>query len=172
MLIAVSAATDAAGRRIYNWVTYPAVAWALAINVAQTVCESTGVEPLLPLGGVGLSTSLAGMAVCFFVVMFAYNLSGGGAGDVKLAAGIGVLLGPELGVFAVAYAYIFAGATMVAVLAWERGPMAILASFGRWIGSALLPMMVPSPTDEDRQLLNRPVPLGPYFALGTLFVTL
>lgn len=172
MLLVVSSITDVRSRKIYNWATYTALGWALSLNVAQSVFSTANVALPVPIGGVGIVASLMGMGLCFLVVMFAYDLSGGGAGDVKLAAAIGALVGPQIGIFAVVYAYVFAGAAMLAVLTWERGPLSLLTAFGRWIGSNLTPGLIDSPSDEDRQILNRPVPLGPYFALGTLFALL
>lgn len=178
-----SAITDFNRQRIYNWTTYSAFLWALIINFVASFA-TYGSESLLPsfrhagvigpsmLGGVGLGECVAGAAVCFLVTLFGYDLSGGGAGDVKLAAVIGALLGLHDGLFAVAYSYVVAGVAIIAWSTWNNGPLALVKAGARSIGKKLGPLWPFPATSEDRALLVTPVPLGPYFAIGTLLVVL
>jgi prepilin peptidase CpaA len=181
--LAISAITDICRHRIYNWVTYSAFLWAVLINLTATLLatgettlvrayqQATTFSPDL-LGGIGLTACLAGAAICFVVTLFGYRMSGGGAGDVKLAAVIGALLGPHYGVYAVAYSYIIAA---IAILCWSarvNGPLVLLRAGLRGVGNLLGPLWPFPPTATDTALLMQPIPLGPYFAIGTLLVVL
>lgn len=177
--VVVAAVTDIRRRKIYNWLTYPAVVWAIGLNAAAT-CLSPGDE--LPafafaeamhvgpawLGTVGLWQSLSGAATCFGILIVAFTLAGGGAGDVKMATVCGACLGMREGVLALAFCYLAAGAASLAWAVWKRGPLLILGAFARKIGWLLLPGRFPPPDMEQTLLLEKPIPLGPFFALGSL----
>jgi len=171
-VLSTSAVTDVRGHRIYNWATYSAFLWALAINIAATSMSSsenalnqaynraTVVGPQM-LGGVGIGECLAGAALCFLITLVGYNLSGRGAGDVKLATVIGALLGIQHGIFAVAYSYIVAAVAIIVWSTWVNGPMAILKAALRSVGSLFGPLWPFPPSTTDTALLLRPIPLGP-----------
>src|SRR5262249_19098725 len=105
-------------------------------------------------------------------VFFGYDLSGGGAGDVKLAIAIAALLGLHDGVFAVAYSYAVAGLAIIAWTTWKQGPLALVKAGVRKIGSLFGPLWPFPYTSDDQKILMTPVPLGPYFAIGTILVVL
>jgi Flp pilus assembly protein protease CpaA len=168
-VLAICAATDVHGHRIYNWATYSAFLWAVLINVAASVWPTT---PPAWLGGVGIGQSLGGAALCFLITLAGYHMSGRGAGDVKLATVIGALLGVHGGVFAVAYSYIVAAVAIIVWSAYCNGPLAIAKAGLRTVGNVLGPLWPFPPTASDSKLLLRPIPLGPYFAIGTLLVVL
>jgi Flp pilus assembly protein protease CpaA len=168
-VLATCAVTDVRGNRIYNWATYSAFLWALAINLAATFWPSM---PPTWLGGVGIGKSLAGGGLCFLITLAGYHMSLRGAGDVKLAAAIGALLGVQYGVFAVAYSYIVAAVAIIIWSTWVNGPLTIVKAFARTIGKVLGPLWPFPPSSSDTELLLRPIPLGPYFAIGTLLVVL
>jgi Flp pilus assembly protein protease CpaA len=178
-----SAITDIKYQRIYNWTTYTAFVWALAINIVAT-SRFRMEDPILPslepasvvgypmLGGIGIGECLAGAGLCFIVTLFGYDLSGGGAGDVKLATVIGALLGLHAGIFAIGYSYIVAGIAIIGWTTWKYGPLALVKAGFRKIGS-LFGRFWPFPhTSDDQKILMTPVPLGPYFAIGTILVVL
>lgn len=182
-VLATSAVTDAREHRIYNWATYSAFLWAVLINLAASFWYAGQAGPAAgydrapvigpaALGGVGIWQCLGGAGLCFLIGMFGYHLSGRGAGDVKLAAVIGAVLGVHDGVYAVAYSYIVAAIAIVAWSTWANGPLAIARAAGRSIGTAFGPLWPFPPTRTDSALLVRPIPLGPYFAIGTLLVAL
>jgi Flp pilus assembly protein protease CpaA len=182
-VLAICAMTDIQGRRIFNWATYTALIWALLINGVASIChtgspESTShslstitIGPGM-LGAVGIGQSLGGAALCFIITLTGYHMSGRGAGDVKLATVIGALLGINHGVFAVAYSYIVAAVAIILWSTWVIGPLAIAKAFVRTIGTWLGPLWPFPPTASDSALMLRPIPLGPYFAIGTLLVVL
>lgn len=182
-LIITSAITDFQRHKIYNWATYSAFLWALAINIVASIAsygegsltlefQSAPIVGPQMLGGVGMGECLTGAAACFLITFFGYDLSGGGAGDVKLAAAIGALLGLHDGIFAVAYTYVIAAAAIIAWSTWTYGPLALVKAAVRTIGKMLGPLWPFPATAQDQALLMRPVPLGPYFAIGTLLVLL
>jgi Flp pilus assembly protein protease CpaA len=176
-----SSVTDYNRQRIFNWTTYSAFLWALIINVVASTA-TYGTEPFAPafesaqivgpalLGGVGIGECLVGAAACFLITMFGYDLSGGGAGDVKLATVIGAFLGLHDGVFAVAYSYVVAAIAIIAWSTWKNGPLALLKAGLRAIGRFFGPLWPFPMTSDDQTLLATPVPLGPYFAIGTLLI--
>jgi Flp pilus assembly protein protease CpaA len=181
--LATSAITDFNRHRIYNWNTYSAFLWAIAINVVASAGADDGtsmvpafqsaatVGPTM-LGGVGIGECLAGAGVCFLITLFGYDLSGGGAGDVKLATVIGALLGLHDGIFAVGYSYVIAAVAIIAWSTYKYGPLALLLAGLRSICKLAGPLSPFHATSDDRKLLLTPVPLGPYFAIGTLLVAL
>lgn len=168
-VLTTCAATDVHGHRIYNWATYSAFLWAILINLAATVWPST---PPAWLGGFGIGQSLGGASLCFVITLAGYHMSGRGAGDVKLATVIGALLGVHGGVFAVAYSYIVAAVAIIVWSTYVNGPLTIVKAGLRTVGNLLGPLWPFPPTAADSKLLLRPIPLGPYFAIGTLLVAL
>ena len=120
LLLAFCAATDAIRGKIYNVATYPAMLWALAINLALNWPGSRlagSLETFAPLGSVGPASCLLGGLACFAVMVASFLTAGGGGGDVKLATAIGLLIGVERGLAALVYTYIAAAAFSLAYLA-------------------------------------------------------
>ena len=177
--LAMSAVTDIRSHKIYNWVTYSAFLWALLINIAASLLATDQDFPTRAvaagpdmLGGVGIGQCLVGAALCFTITLLGYRLSGIGAGDVKLATVIGAVLGIQQGVYSVIYAYVVAAVAIIVWSAWTNGPLTLLKAGLRTVG-ALFGFLWPfQPTADDHQLLMQPVPLGPYFAIGTLLIVL
>ena len=165
LLITVCSMTDLGSRRIPNWATYTAFLWAFLLNAIDSPGPAAGAGRL---GGVGLGAGAAGAAVCFTVMLFIYRVAGGGAGDVKLATALGALLGLDGGLHALVYTYLAAGVAVVCWVVWTVGPVVLAASLARRVGSALWPGRVAPPTDEQRQLLGRRIPLAPFFAVGAI----
>lgn len=167
LLLSASTVTDLAWRRIYNWTTYAAAVWAIGINVAAELFDAPA-----QLGAIGLMPSLAGFTCCFAVMLIAYTLARGGAGDVKLAAAIGALVGVERGLLAIAISYILAGGLVMAWSIWTHGPWRLLVAMGRLLGSMVLPVWIQPPDATEKILLSKPIPLAGFFAAGTLIVML
>ena len=180
-LLSVCVFTDTFRRKIYNWCTYPAFIWGVVLNGYASIAypnvglsafvfsEPTAVGPAY-LGAIGLSQCLSGAAICFFVMLICYQLARGGAGDVKLATAIGALLGVRDGLLALAFGYICAAVVIVIWSIWARGPFALAKSLLRRIGSFFLPTLVLPPSGEQQTLLNKPVPLAAFLAVGTVTV--
>jgi Flp pilus assembly protein protease CpaA len=114
--LVVCSVTDIRDRRIPNVVTFPLAAAALAANAVGSFDTAFAI----PLGAIGLPASLAGMAACFTLMLANHLFAGHGAGDVKLAAGIGGCVGFEAGLIVLAYAYMVAGLVAVGMLLARR----------------------------------------------------
>jgi prepilin peptidase CpaA len=82
IVVLAAAATDIRSRRIPNWLTLSGVCAGLAANA-------------LTAGWPGLRTSLAGMLLGFAAYFALYCLRAMGAGDVKLMAAVGAIVGPQ-----------------------------------------------------------------------------
>jgi len=135
--LVICSVTDIRDRRIPNLVTFPLAAAALAANAAGSFDTAIAA----PLGAIGLTASLAGLAACFTLMLANHLFAGHGAGDVKLAAAIGGCIGFEAGLIALAYTYMIAGLVAVGMLLARR-----------WLHAA---------PDADRG-----VPLAPCLAAG------
>lgn len=97
-------ASDLRSRSIPNWMSGSMVTLGLA-------CGATAG------GGPGLVVSIAGALACLILLLPAFALGGVGGGDVKMMAGVGALLGPRLGLLALAVGLIVGGIVMLAHLA-------------------------------------------------------
>lgn len=162
LLLSSAAATDLKRRKIFNWSTYTAFGWALVINSLPLSFRGTG--------AIGLAASLTGAGVCFGIMLVAYSLARGGAGDVKLAAAIGAIVGVDDGILIIAFSYIIAGIAILGWTVWTLGPLTLCSAMLRRLGAWLLPAYVDALREEQSILLEKPVPLAGFFALGTLCV--
>lgn len=167
LLVAVSSVTDLSRRKIYNWTTYTAFGFAILINMAPvSIANHTG--------AIGLSSSLAGAAVCFALMLAPFILARGGAGDVKLATAIGALTGVDNGILIIAFAYITAAITIIGWTILHRGPIDLLSALYKRAVSKWLPHYairnLKAPTEQQNSLLDQPIPLAGFFAIATILV--
>jgi Flp pilus assembly protein protease CpaA len=146
-LLSLATVTDLYRRKIYNWLTGSTLVVALAVNALM---PSSGL-PFGGVGSVGIESSAIGATVCFFIVFLAYQLSGCGAGDVKMAVAIGSILGWRIGLTAIAYSYIVAAIAAVSIMVWS-----------------IHRHRLPGPNNRpiERQLQST-IPMAPFFAIGT-----
>lgn len=117
--------TDILRRRIYNVVTLPSVAIGLALGVVSG-------------GWNGLFVSAAGLAVGFALMILPYYVGGMGAGDVKLMAALGALMGlaPIVQIFL--YTAIIGGVIAV-ISALSRGTLKrAFRNIANWTTSLIL----------------------------------
>lgn len=91
LLLVVVSATDLAHRRIPNWATYTAIVWGALAQVFLVV--RGGDSPGQRYGFPVFSDAVLGFVAGFVVLFLLYGVMGGGAGDVKLAAALGLFLG-------------------------------------------------------------------------------
>jgi len=170
LMLGVASLTDSVWRKIPNWITYSAFLWAMALNLLATFSLNVQASPAdaALFAPIGIGNSLFGAAACFAAMFALFQLAGSGAGDVKIAAAIGALLGTGPGLTAILWCHIFAGITMLAWLIWSQGPLTIGKTFLIHIGSVLLPNHVPAPTAGAKRVLQRPVPMAAFFAIGVI----
>ena len=81
LALAAASLTDIAHRKIPNVITYPLALFGLIYNIAMA-------------GMSGLLFSFSGILVGGGILLLFYALGGMGAGDVKLMAAVGSVLGP------------------------------------------------------------------------------
>jgi prepilin peptidase CpaA len=126
----------------------------------------TGVGVALAITGVsGLTVwgSMAGFAVGLALMMPGHMLGATGAGDVKLMAAIGAILGPALVITAFLFTAI-AGGVLALAVATQRGRVGVtLAGTGRLIAT-------PSGAREQIQgaSATRRFAYGPAIAIGSV----
>jgi prepilin peptidase CpaA len=79
-ILAVACFTDLRQQKVYNWLTFPAMALGFVFNTAAHSWP-------------GLGISLAGLVVGGLVFFPAFWMEGMGAGDIKLMAAVGAFMG-------------------------------------------------------------------------------
>lgn len=161
--LCVVVCTDLHRRKIPNWATYPAFAWGLGLNIIAAFSPQHAVS----LGAVGWEQSMTGGFGMLALMFVLFSFSGGGAGDVKLSAVIGSLLGWDLSIDALLYSFVVAGGALLIYSIWMHGPLRLVKILFRTVGSKLLPLMIAAPDQTGRKLMKQKFPLAPYFAAGT-----
>ncbi|MEW6558222.1 MAG: A24 family peptidase [Elusimicrobiota bacterium] len=107
IFLSISIYTDIKYRKIYNFITFPAVILGLGFNFFYS-------------GLPGLKDSLAGFAAGFLFLFIFYLLGGIGAGDVKFMAAVGSLKGFEFVVRGGFYGAILGGIVAIIVLFFRK----------------------------------------------------
>jgi prepilin peptidase CpaA len=100
----LAALVDVRSRRIPNWISGGALVAGFVVHGWQA-------------GFSGILMSLAGAALGFAILLPLYAIHAMGAGDVKLLAGLGALVGPQVLVSVAIYAAIAGGAIALVILA-------------------------------------------------------
>ena len=108
IVLLAAAVFDVRYRRIPNWLTVGGVVLGIAMN--------TVIGP--PLAGIGFA--LAGLGVAFGIYVLLYALHAMGAGDVKLMAAVGALVGWERW-FGIFFVTALIGGVMAFILVVSRG---------------------------------------------------
>ena len=119
------------------------------------------------VSGISLGAAAAGMLVGFALMMPGHLLGATGAGDVKLMAAVGAIVGPGLTVTAFLFTAIAGGVLAIVVAARRRRLAATIAGTGR---------LIAAPTDAPRELRTaKPVSrfaYGPAIAVGSVLAAL
>jgi prepilin peptidase CpaA len=111
LIASVGLITDVRTRRIPNWLTAGALIGGLLVN-------------LLVGGPQGVLSALAGAGLGFALLIPFYVIRAMGAGDVKLLAALGALLGPETLLVAAAAGALVGGLMSLIILA-RRGRLSL-----------------------------------------------
>ena len=160
LLTTIVAVTDLVTHRIPNWITYPGILIALAVNGLEQGWD----------GPRGLEDSLKGFALCGGLMVVSYVLFHVGGGDVKLLAMIGAFLGVEQGVEALLWTFILGGLVGLVLLIWRVGFVKLVTACTRQLLWSLrignwLPL-----SEEERKTLQRPLYLAPAAVVAVLVV--
>ena len=158
LVLLVAAVSDVRIQKIPNWLTLSAVVVGLACHTATN-------------GFAGFLFSLQGALLGLGLLMLFYLAAGMGAGDVKLMAAVGGLLGPK-GVFvAFIYTALIGGIVAVALLLWKTGGRETLQRYGRILKTLILThqfIYVPAADHKKMPVLY----YGVVIALGTTLYVL
>lgn len=173
LLLTTATVTDLLWRRIYNWTTYTVFAWVVALELLAVILRSGAIEDntgfsvraLSLLGMLPWRDSLGGFVAGFAILFVLYSVFRGGAGDLKLAAVLGSLVGINAIFTVLIYSYILAGIFAACLVVAVAGPRAILAFALRGLG---LGGRSGEASLNVRDCLKRQVPMAPFLAAGTL----
>jgi prepilin peptidase CpaA len=154
VLALACAITDLWKGRIYNAITYPAIALGFVLGVALH-------------GWPGLWSALTGFAVGFFPGFVLFALGGMGGGDVKLLGAVGALAGAVAATETLILAFLFGGVIALAKLAWHGR---LFRTLGRTLRT-LVAFVVPGlgrPKVEPDEPKRLEIKFGVAIAIATL----
>jgi prepilin peptidase CpaA len=118
-------------------------------------------------GGIGLAASIAGLMLGLLLMMPGYALGATGAGDVKLMAAVGAIVGPALVLSAFLCTSVAGGVLAVTVAVRRRRLGATIAQTGR---------LVSAPGAAPAQMRAAPrasrFAYGPAIAVGSMLAVL
>jgi prepilin peptidase CpaA len=153
-ILAVAVVTDLQTRKIYNWLTFPAMVAGLVLSTA--------------FGGIwGLESSLIGFFAGSLVFAIGFFMGGAmGAGDVKLMAVIGLWLGWPAVIASVLYVTIVGG-LVAFISAAYHGTLTKLLKNLYW---AVMGLVMPGGSAEVTEQASAapPMPYAVSIGLGTL----
>lgn len=156
-IVAVAMTTDLQTRKIYNWLTFPAMLAGLLLNVA--------------LGGMaGLQSSLLGFGIAVLFFLAGFLVGAMGAGDVKLMAAIGLWLGWPYALTAVLYVTIIGGLISLGAAAANGSLKQMFKNIYWFFVGLLLPGGKASAAITESAA--PPIPYGVSIAIGTLLALL
>jgi prepilin peptidase CpaA len=159
-LVLVASATDLLQHKIYNWTTYTGILAALGLSAVGNPRLSTRT----------IDQCLMGLAVCGLPMLACYVFFRIRGGDVKLIAMLGTFLGPDDGVKAMLWTFVFGACVGVVVLIWRVGPARLIAAaLRRMVWMLRLAGWAPL-TSEERALLAMPLHLAPSALAAVLMV--
>jgi prepilin peptidase CpaA len=152
-VVGVALVTDLQNRKIYNWLTFPAILAGLVLNFA--------------VGGLpGLQSSLIGLFVGSLVFLVGFFVGAMGAGDVKLMAAVGAWLGWPYTVAAVIYVTLIGGLIAIGAAAASGALTQMLKNVGGFMMALVTPGA--KPAGAFTKSAAPPVAYGVSICLGTL----
>ena len=126
VLAVTCAVTDLWKGRIYNAITYPAIAVGIVLQLALH-------------GWPGLWSGLGGFAVGFFPAFVLFALGGMGGGDVKLLGAVGAIAGSIAATETLILAFLFGGVFALGKLAWHGRLFATIGRTLRVLAGFIVP---------------------------------
>jgi len=155
-VLVVAAYTDVRHGKVYNWLTYPAVAIALAGHGVGGGLAGT-VESM------GLWASLAGLAAGFGPMLVMWLAGGLGGGDAKLMGAVGALAGWRFALAAMFYGFAIAALMAIFVLLRKRVFRKTMARIGRFLLLTFTPAKGADPATAE----SPKVPFGLALCIGS-----
>ncbi len=128
-ILAIATWTDFRWRKIFNWLTYPAILTAIGLNLLGSLAYVAGGfsgDFLNRLGLIGFSQSVLGFLTCGGILLACYVFFPVGGGDVKLMAALGAFLGPERGIEVLLWSFILGGCAALIIIIWRIGILELL----------------------------------------------
>ena len=156
VLAVIAAIVDVQQHRIPNWLTYPGIALGLALRAVF-------------FGWKGLASALEGCLLAGGIMLVFYLVRAMGAGDVKLMAALGSIVGPQHAVVVLLATAIFGGLLGIAYAIYRGRIGSTLKNVGSvlrfhaWAGLQAHPDL-----NLDNPAALR-MPYGLAIALGTLY---
>ena len=158
-VLVTAVVTELRDGRIYNWLTYPAIAVGLGLGALQGWTEGQTWAVL--------SDRLLGFGFAFGTLFFAwYVLKGMGGGDVKLMAAVGAFLGWPGIVDAMFYSFLVGVAVGLILMIWRGQTRAVLRNLGMAV------RLLPNPNVRREEAVPRSVVHVPFalpVCVGTLW---
>jgi prepilin peptidase CpaA len=153
VVVAVAAYTDVRSGRIFNKLTYGAAGAGLMLNT-------------LAYGLAGAVASAEGWLLGAAVFIAFFLLGAMGAGDVKLMAAVGAIMGPLFLVNAFLFTGLAGGVIAMIVVLRRRRVGYMLASMSLQLQSVLVFKQLPQPEDPRTSSLG--FPYGVAIAIGSV----
>lgn len=149
LLTLICAVTDIRRGKIYNKLTYPAVALGLGLSFL-----------LSPPGPLMSAAGIVGALIGYGLLC---KIGGMGAGDMKLMAAVGALKGLPFVFFSSFYIFCAASFAGLLVLAWKGR----LLPVAKWVAGTLLASVTPGVHPPRLEGGMTMMPFGPYICVGT-----
>ena len=125
LLLLLSLISDCKDYRIKNTIVYPFIAAGLVTNLC--------------IGGFrGLAFSLLATLVPVFILFLLYSLKMLGAGDIKLFASIGSIMGTKFALLSIVYSFLLGGLIALIIICFRKNWNKRLEYFLRYIKSCFL----------------------------------
>lgn len=119
----------------------------------------------------GLCVSVVGLFTGFLPLFMIHILTGLGAGDVKLMAAIGSVVGAKSILIIFCYSFLISGLFALGYLAYRRGLKDMIQRYGRFVCSVFKGNpMLDKPAANSVASLQ--IPMAPSIALATTYVLL
>jgi prepilin peptidase CpaA len=160
LLIGIATITDINERRIPNWLTFSAIIAGMLLH-------------LIADGIPGGLFAVKGMALGLVILLPAFIWGGLGAGDVKLLAAIGALMGPQLVLNAGIYSILFGGAISLVLLIWHRRFLITVKRIWNYLVYLSTKVLVFKQFSGEKPTIHEPgkeitFPFGVAISLGTI----
>lgn len=164
LLIGIATITDVKSRRIPNWLTFGAIIIGLFYH-------------LLANGFTGGLFALKGIILGLAMLLPAFIWGGLGAGDVKLLAAIGALVGPQFVLSAGIYSILVGGVVSFVLLIYHQRFLITIKRIWRYLVYLATRIFFFKQISTEKPSIHEPgkeitFPFGVAISIGTIFSVL